>query len=251
MAFNQHLSFELLKEAGYDYTNRGWYQHEVPHQQAGASKAGQLAFRILTVKDFQDVAQVISDDLSQIGVPTEVQVLEYTTLRSKYLKSGDFDVFLWSRSAGTDPDCSLVWGTGGPLNFVNYSDPSVDRLIQEGRKNNKSAEENCPYGSIQQILAEQLPWVFLVQPKLLIAHKPDINNVRQPIKKRQACPGTTHYSTPPGGSVETRVRTPEGSSYLVDVVVVVVTVMPWMLAPGQIGVLPRCSRYQRKASAIL
>jgi peptide/nickel transport system substrate-binding protein len=186
--FNQHLSFELLKEAGYDYTNRGWYQHEVPHQQAGATKTGQLAFRILTVKDFQDVAQVISDDLSQIGVPTEVQVLEYTTLRSKYLKSGDFDVFLWSRSAGTDPDCSLVWGTGGPLNFVNYSDPSVDRLIQEGRKTTNRQKRIALYGSIQQILAEQLPWVFLVQPKLLIAHKPDINNVRQANQEKTGLP---------------------------------------------------------------
>jgi peptide/nickel transport system substrate-binding protein len=179
--FNQQLSFDLLKQAGYDYTNRGWYQHDSRPSSGvgGSNRAGQLAFRILTVKDFQDVAQVVSDDLSQIGVPTEVQVLEYTTLRSKYLKSGDFDVFLWSRSAGTDPDCSLVWGTGGPLNFVNYSDPEVDRLIQEGRKTTNRQKRVALYGSIQQILAEQLPWVFLVQPKLLIAHKPDIDNVKQ------------------------------------------------------------------------
>ncbi|MGL1590451.1 hypothetical protein ACSTHS_00020, partial [Vibrio parahaemolyticus] len=69
-------------------------------------------FRIMTSKDFQDVAQVISDDLSQVGIATEVQVLEYTTLRAKYLRTGDFDVFVWSRSSGTDPECSLVWGKG-------------------------------------------------------------------------------------------------------------------------------------------
>lgn len=187
--FNQHRSFDLLKQAGYDYTNRGWYQHETAHQSSSAAaRSNQLAFRILTVKDFQDVAQVISDDLSQIGVPTEVQVLEYTTLRSKYLKSSDFDVFLWSRSAGTDPDCSLVWGTGGPLNFVNYSDPTVDKLIQEGRKTTNRQKRIAIYGSIQQILAEQLPWVFLVQPKLLIAHKPDIDNVKQANQEETGLP---------------------------------------------------------------
>jgi peptide/nickel transport system substrate-binding protein len=187
--FNQRLSFDLLRQAGYDYTNRGWYQHETDLQPSGVTaKSSQFAFRILTVKDFQDVAQGISDDLSQVGVPTEVQVLEYTTLRSKYLKSSDFDVFLWSRSSGTDPDCSLVWGTGGPLNFVNYSDPTVDKLIQEGRKTTNRQKRIAIYGSIQQILAEQLPWVFLVQPKLLVAHKPDIDNVKQANQEKTGLP---------------------------------------------------------------
>lgn len=178
--FDQHVSFALLQQAGYVYTNHGWYQN--------SDKGKQLSFRILTVKDFQDVAQVISDDLAQIGVPTEVQVLEYTTLRAKYLKTGDFDVFLWSRSAGTDPECSLVWGTKGPLNFVNYSDKTVDALIQRGKNTTARDERARIYGKIQEILADQLPWVFLIQPKLLIAHKPDITNIKQANQEKTGLP---------------------------------------------------------------
>jgi peptide/nickel transport system substrate-binding protein len=178
--FDQRLSAELLQQAGYTCTNHGWYQN--------SDKGKQLCFRILTVKDFQDVAQVISDDLGQIGVPTEVQVLEYTTLRAKYLKTGDFDVFLWSRSAGTDPECSLVWGTKGPLNFINYSDKTVDALIQQGRDAMVRSQRARIYGDIQAILAEQLPWVFLVQPRLLIAHKPDINNIKQANQEKTGLP---------------------------------------------------------------
>ncbi len=177
--FDPTLARQSLTNAGYVLTNRGWC-HQSEHAQYGVSEEGQpLSFRILTVKDFQDVAQVISDDLYQIKIPTEVQVLEYTTLRSKYLKSGDFDVFLWSRSSGPDPECSLIWGTKGPLNFVSFSDPAVDDLIEQGRRATAKQARRRIYGKIQEILAEQLPWVFLVQPKLLVAHKTSIENIKQ------------------------------------------------------------------------
>ena len=168
--FDRQLSFRLLQRAGYSYSNGGWNKAGCAHQ---------LAFRILTVRDFQDIGQVISNDLWQIGVPTEVQILEYTTLRAKHLKTGDYDVFLWSRSAVTDPDCSMVWGTGGPLNFVKLSDPAIDNLIARGRKALNRPDRALLYGKIQQILGEKLPWVFLVQPKLLIVHNRNIHNIKQ------------------------------------------------------------------------
>ncbi|MDR3615576.1 MAG: ABC transporter substrate-binding protein [Candidatus Obscuribacterales bacterium] len=168
--FDRQKAVAVLKEAGYELTNRGWCQ---PHSDEP------LSFRILTVKDFQDVAQVVSDNLGDMKIPTEVQVLEYTTLRSNYLKKGDFDVFLWSRSSGIDPDCALVWGTGGALNFCGFSDPKIDALIEKGRSTTDPLERVAAYEEIQANLAQQLPWVFLVQPKLLVAHKDNISNVKQ------------------------------------------------------------------------
>ena len=168
--FDRQKAADVLKKAGYQLTNHGWCQSDSQEP---------LSFRILTVKDFQDVAQVVSDNLADMKIMTEVQVLEYTTLRSNYLKKGDFDVFLWSRSSGIDPDCALVWGTGGALNFCGFSDPKIDALIEQGRSTTDELKRVAIYEQIQAALAEQLPWVFLVQPKLLVAHKDDIYNVKQ------------------------------------------------------------------------
>jgi len=33
------------------------------------------------------------------------------------------------------------------------------------------------YQNLQKYLAEQLPWAFLVQPKLLLVHKSELKNV--------------------------------------------------------------------------
>jgi peptide/nickel transport system substrate-binding protein len=172
--FDRQKAAAVLKEAGYSLTNHGWCQ-----EKSDSLSNEPLSFRILTVKDFQDVAQVVSDNLADMKIPTEVQVLEYTTLRSNYLKKGDFDVFLWSRSSGIDPDCALVWGTGGALNFCGLSDPKIDALIEQGRSTPDPLKRVAVYEEIQSTLAEQLPWVFLVQPKLLVAHKSNIYNVKQ------------------------------------------------------------------------
>lgn len=147
-----------------------------------------LAFRILTVRDLQDVAQIVADDLVRMHIACEVQIMEYATLRARYLRSGDFDVMLWSRSSGPDPECTLVWKTKGALNFSGFSDPAVDALIEAGRSAQTVSERMAIYGKIQSALAKQLPWVFLVQPNLLLVHRDNIENVQQGRQTRTGVP---------------------------------------------------------------
>jgi len=166
--FDRNLTDKCLRDAGYTLTNTGW------------RKEGQLlAFRIVTVKDFQDIAQVIADDLTRAHIPCEVQVLEYSSLRARYLQKGEFDVVVWSRSSGPDPECTMIWKTQGPLNFSGFSQPRVDELIELGKRSQKRADRITTYKEIQSILASELPWVFLAQPNLLLVHGDDIANTKQ------------------------------------------------------------------------
>ena len=142
-----------------------------------------LALRILTVKDLEDVADVISDDLVRAGIKSEVEVIEYSTLRRVFLQKGRFDAVLWSRSCGPDPESTIVWSSKGPLNFCGLKSEAVDNMLKSGRLAASSAERKQYYAALQVFLAHELPWAFLVQPKLLIAHKNQINGLQ---KGRQA-----------------------------------------------------------------
>ena len=142
-----------------------------------------LAMRILTVKDLEDTADIISDDLVRAGIKSEVEVIEYSTLRRTFLQKGRFDAVLWSRSCGPDPECTIVWSSKGPLNFCGLKSEQVDGLLQAGRLASTTDERKKSYGQLQKLLAHELPWVFLVQPKLLVAHGRDVTGVQ---KGRQA-----------------------------------------------------------------
>jgi peptide/nickel transport system substrate-binding protein len=166
---NTELARAKLRQAGYQWNGKDW------------RKNGELlAFPILTVRDYQDVAQVIADDLGAIGIPTEVHVVEFSTLRMRYLKTGKFDTVVWSRSVGPDPECLLSWHTKGPLNFSSFSDPRMDEDLEKGRRATDKMQRLAVYQDIQDILATDLPWVFLLHPKLIIAHDPNIENIIMP-----------------------------------------------------------------------
>lgn len=160
---------EKLLQAGYKFIGRNWKSTD--------NKL--LAFRILTIRDYQDVAQVVSDDLRGLDVPSEVQIVEYATLRQRYLQKGDFEAILWSRSSGPEPECSLVWSQAGAMNYSKYSNPKIEALLQEGRLVSAKNERAKVYKEIQGTLANELPWVFLIQPDLLVAHSSNIVNIKQ------------------------------------------------------------------------
>lgn len=105
-------------------------------------------------------------------------MLEFSTLKERYLKPGKFDVVIWSRSAGPDPECGIVWGSKGPLNYCRFKNAQIDALLEAGRRATKQDERQKAYGEMQLILATQLPWIFLVQPDLLIAHNKHCQNIK-------------------------------------------------------------------------
>src|SRR6185503_13781821 len=147
-----------------------------------------LAFPILAVRDYQDIAQSVSDDLRKIGIPSEVQVVEFSTLRMRYLKTGKFSAVLWSRSVGPDPECILSWHSKGPLNFSRFNDVDMDRALSEGRRGTAKAERITAYNRVQTILSTQVPWVFLIHPDLLIARSGQLHNVMMPGQEKSGLP---------------------------------------------------------------
>ncbi|MBS2007450.1 MAG: hypothetical protein JST01_10440 [Cyanobacteria bacterium SZAS TMP-1] len=175
--FSLTQSAELLQKAGYKKVDGIWTRDGKP-----------LAMRILTVKDLEDVADVVSDDLVRSGIKSEVEVIEYSTLRRVYLQKGRFDAVLWSRSCGPDPESTIVWSSKGTLNFCGFQSEAVDKLLIGGRQANSAAERKACYGQLQKILAAQQPWVFLVQPELLVAHRAGIKNVQKGRQKQVGLP---------------------------------------------------------------
>lgn len=136
-----------------------------------------ISFRILAVRDHQDMAETVACDLKKIGIKNEVQLVEFSTLRRQYLQPGKFDVVIWSRSSGPDPECGIVWGSQGPLNFCRFKNAKIDELITEGKRAMNKEKRGAIYREIQGILAHELPWIFLCQPDLLLAHSKDCHNI--------------------------------------------------------------------------
>jgi peptide/nickel transport system substrate-binding protein len=148
----------LLDEAGWiDHDNDGIRDKEidgrfVPFEFSMLVNQQPLRIAICTL---------LKESLEQVGVrmnvrPTESTVIQDLTQQKK------FQAYLGGWGAGTDPDSSEnIWATGAGRNFVSYSNPEVDRLFTEGRRELDRGKRAEKYGRIQEILYDDQPYTWL------------------------------------------------------------------------------------------
>ena len=109
--------------------------------------------------EFPDVAAVIQDQLSQLGVEVKIRAGEYTALEPDML-SGEFDASLLSRGYlvdVADPGGYLLsdWVCDGGYNIAHYCDPETDQMIDEATAIEDTDARNQAYGEIAEQAAER------------------------------------------------------------------------------------------------
>jgi len=148
----------LLDEAGWiDHDNDGIRDKEID------GRLVPFEFSMLVNQQPLRIAicTLLKENLGQIGVqlnvrPTEATVIQDLTQKRK------FQAYFGGWGAGTDPDSSEnIWATGAGRNYVGYSNPEVDRLYAEGRRELDRAKRAEKYGRIQEILYDDQPYTWL------------------------------------------------------------------------------------------
>lgn len=81
------------------------------------------------------------------------------------LRKGEYDAGLFNwvyGGTGGDPDARDTLGTGGANNFSSFSNEEVDQLLQDGIRELDHDKRVEMYKRIQEIIAEEVPFVFLL-----------------------------------------------------------------------------------------
>ena len=124
-------------------------------------------------------AEIIVDQLSDIGLSVEIQILDLGTWIDKFLKR-KFDTFTMNSWGGwIDPD-QLYFNQFGqrPVakDFRKWDNQEVSDLLNEARSTvNRSARKNL-YLKIQTILANKVPWYPLYSANFVGAHSDKVEN---------------------------------------------------------------------------
>ena len=81
-----------------------------------------------------------------------------------------------------------MWGKNGPLNYSHYKNDELDKLVEEAYSADSAERRKELYCKVQALLAENLPWVYLVQPSLTIAHKTYIKGIGEGVSTDNGMP---------------------------------------------------------------
>ncbi|HME97554.1 MAG TPA: peptide-binding protein [Methylomirabilota bacterium] len=111
------------------------------------------------------IAEITQQRLKEVGINADIQLIEWAAFIKEFVKPRRFEVVVLGLGTGTDPDQFVVWHSSqrGPdqMNRTGYANPEVDALLEAGRSSCVQSERVRSYHRIQEILAHDLPMIFL------------------------------------------------------------------------------------------
>lgn len=191
--------------------NRAWVNTAIPHPSQSVDKArqllksagfswngsGQLFDASGTPVEFTIVssssnaqrmkmATLIQDDLSHIGLKVNVVPLEFRAMLNRIFQSFDYEAAIMGLGGGdADPNPEMnVWLSSGSSHLWNLgeSQPAtswereIDDLMQKQMVTLSYAKRKQMYDRVQELVSQNLPFIFLATPDVLVAAKNDVGN---------------------------------------------------------------------------
>ncbi len=113
--------------------------------------------------------------LNEVGIPAKANLTGFNVIVQKVFVEGDFDMWIlgWGLSIYPDYLCDFFMTDSG-YNVGHYSNPDFDKMCQaflEETDINKAREEAF---KLQEVLAEELPYVTLFTAPILEAYDPSV-----------------------------------------------------------------------------
>jgi peptide/nickel transport system substrate-binding protein len=192
--------------------NSAWYNNKInaPHTDAAAAKAGlagagfhlsggvledaaghPVKFSILTNAGNAarlKMATLIQQDLAALGMQVTVVPLDFPALIERLMHTQDYEACLLGlENVDPDPNAMMnIWLSNSPNHQWNPSEKTpataweaeIDRAMNRQASSFNDAERKQAVDRVQQIVADQQPFIYLVYPNVLVAISPRLKGVQ-------------------------------------------------------------------------
>jgi peptide/nickel transport system substrate-binding protein len=134
------------------------------------------------------IATLMQDDLSHLGIQVHVVPLDFRALIDRVFQTFDYDAAIMGLGGGdADPNPEMnVWMSSGTSHLwrMNEAKPAtaweleIDQLMNEQMFTLDYHKRKKLYDRVQQIISEQMPFIFLAAPNILSGAKAEIGNFK-------------------------------------------------------------------------
>ncbi len=124
--------------------------------------------------------QVFQEYWKAVGVDVSLVEVDQTTFVTKSFQR-DFDIGGWRIIDTADPDGQMYanFHTGSPVDIANYSNPEVDKLLEEARVTGDREKRIETYCKIAQTLNKDVPWIWALENHYFSIAKPQLMGVHK------------------------------------------------------------------------
>ncbi len=169
-AYDLAAAAKLLEDDGWKLDETDGFRKKTVTDEKKQKVQQPLSVTLTTVdaKENITVAQLIKRDWESIGVKTELEIVPGSRIQKDKIRAREYDALLYGEIVGPDPDPYPFWHSsqneGGGLNLAVFSNRRVDELLEKARGATKPEDREPMYKEFQDILAEEVPAIFLYSP---------------------------------------------------------------------------------------
>jgi peptide/nickel transport system substrate-binding protein len=132
------------------------------------------------------MATLVQDDLSHTGMRVHIVPLDFRAMLDRVFQSFDYDAAIMGLGGGDpDPNPEMnVWLSTGATHLwhLNETKPAttwereIDDLMQQQMVTLNYRRRKRLYDRVQELISENLPFVFLATPDVLVGAKARVGN---------------------------------------------------------------------------
>ncbi|MBI2465756.1 MAG: peptide ABC transporter substrate-binding protein [Candidatus Sungbacteria bacterium] len=168
-----------LGKAGWKIGSDGFREKKLKN----AKSATRLEF-VLTTTDWPELTQVASalkSDWEKIGVKVNLDVVPVNAIQNQTIRPRQYEALLFGEVLGLNPDPFSFWHStqrkDPGLNLALYSNKKADGLLETSRQASDPEDRVKKYQSLQEIIMQDAPAVFLYSPNYIYAVSGKINGL--------------------------------------------------------------------------
>jgi peptide/nickel transport system substrate-binding protein len=135
-----------------------------------------------------EMATIIQADLKELGIAVHVVPIEFRVLLDRVFQTFDYDACLFAFGGGdADPNSEMnIWRSRGGSHIWRLGQPApatpweaeLDGLMEKQLVTLDYAQRRRIFDRVQALVAEQLPFVFVAAPNILVGARGDLGNFR-------------------------------------------------------------------------
>jgi ABC-type transport system substrate-binding protein len=165
--YDTKLAHTLLTEAGWADTDHTGVLSKVID-----GKKTDFKFTLLCPsQDYMKYYTLYKEDLKKAGIDMDLKYVEWNSF-IKILDERKFDALTLSWTGDVDPDPKQIWSSESIANqgsnFVSYSNPEVDKLIEQARGTMDKKKRIPILQKVYEIIADDAPYAFMFNDKYVL-----------------------------------------------------------------------------------
>ena len=175
-----------LFEDGSPYHNpqaaAAWPQHDPEKAkelvQQYVADGGSASFSFSTSRSEVSLGEFVQAQMAAVGITVELRFYDLAEFTSRVIQSGDFNLISWVNTFDYPyPGAARLLRTDGNVNYGKYSNPDVDRLLDEAGATTDEAQRTRDYQQVELLTNQDIAVAWLSRSYLSTITKPDVRGV--------------------------------------------------------------------------